>query len=239
MDKTTIIATTVDLLDEFRSLLIGMNAASGKLPQVEIDLAKEKIRLIYDLLLELEKITPEANESTDLKSLPPEEEPKEEKTPNIVNVQILQMEDEDSEIETEELILEENIPAKPDLPPKQDLGSLDLFAEPSVISEVEMKKTVVDKIAEGKNEESVADKMQKNKIKGLKAAIGINEKFYFINELFEGNMKDYNEAIEKLENCESIELANQLVSSFIDDREWDQESDALAQLQGFVDRKFK
>ncbi|MEZ5196547.1 MAG: hypothetical protein R2764_09140 [Bacteroidales bacterium] len=239
MDKKTIVSSAEDLLDEFRSLLNGMNAALGKLPQVEIDLAKEKIRLIYDLLLELEKINSEINESDAAKSLPPEEEPKEERTPNIVNVQILQMEDEESEIETEELILEENIPSKPDLRSKKGLGSLDLFAEPSVISDVEMKKTVVDKIAEGKKEQSVADKMQKNKILGLKAAIGINEKFFFINELFEGNMKDYNEAIEKLDNCESIELANQLVSSYSDEREWDQESDALSQLQGFIDRKFK
>lgn len=239
MEKTALITAAEELVLEFGSLLNGMKDISEKVPQIEIDLAKGKILMIYDLLLELELNNPQVKEPFIEKSLPEEEEVKEIKTQNIVNVQIHQMEEEIIERETEELPPEEDVSVQADLPPQNDLGSLDLFAEPSVISEVEMIQTVVDKIAEGKNEVSVADKMQKNKIQGLKSAIGINEKFFFINELFEGNMKDYNEAIDKLEDCESFDLAGDVLSSVSHERNWVTDSDAYIQLQGFVERKFK
>ena len=81
-------------------------------------------------------------------------------------------------------------------------GSFDLFSEESSatpepketpLSSQAPKKEVLKeapvKPARKRTDESVAEKQKHKKISDLKTAIGINEKFQFINELFDGNMK--------------------------------------------------
>lgn len=234
MEKKVIISDSKELIKDLELLISSMSKTPEEIPQIEIDLVKGKLRKIYDLLLQMEQKDETISEaSIQEKSLPQDDEIEELKTTKIVSVQIQQMDDEIMETKPEEVVQNE-IP-----PPLQEDGSLDLFAEPSVISDVEMQKTVVEKISEGKSEETVADKMQKNKITGLKSSIGINEKFYFINELFEGNMNDYNDAIDKLEECDSLELANDVLSALAHEKEWPAKSESFIQLKGFIERKFK
>ena len=49
-------------------------------------------------------------------------------------------------------------------------------------------------------------------MKDLKDAIGINEKFLFINELFDGNLQDYSEALNKLNAFENLQSAENIFS---------------------------
>ncbi|RLD62451.1 MAG: hypothetical protein DRJ05_00290 [Bacteroidetes bacterium] len=99
-------------------------------------------------------------------------------------------------------------------------------------------KTVAEEISEKVNEESVADKLQKNKITELKEAIGINEKFFFMNELFDGVMKEYNDAIEALNSISLKEEAFNYLSQLKDDRDWNEGTEAYGQLKGILERKF-
>ena len=99
-------------------------------------------------------------------------------------------------------------------------------------------KTVAEEISEKVNEESLAEKFQKNKITDLKEAIGINEKFYFINELFDGVMKEYNEAIESLNTHLSKEEAFNYLNQLKEERVWNEGSEALGQLKDILERKF-
>lgn len=99
-------------------------------------------------------------------------------------------------------------------------------------------KTVAEEISENVNEESVADKFQKNKITDLKEAIGINEKFYFINELFDGVMKEYNEAIEAVNKYSSQEEAFDYLNQLKGEHDWKEESEAFGQLRDILERKF-
>jgi hypothetical protein len=99
-------------------------------------------------------------------------------------------------------------------------------------------KTVAEEISEKVNEESLAEKFQKNKITDLKEAIGINEKFYFINELFDGVMKEYNEAIETLNSKPSKEEALIYLSQLKEDRAWKEDAEAFGQLRDVLERRF-
>jgi len=50
-------------------------------------------------------------------------------------------------------------------------------------------------------EKTLGLKMKGNHSGDLKTVITINEKFLFINELFDGNLRDYNESVETLAKC--------------------------------------
>jgi hypothetical protein len=224
------------LLDLLKVIEGGVS--SEKMPsQLEIDLMKEKFRKAYDLLLQVEPPTYEIPHQTI------DTVEKSELTSEIV--------DESPEIKNEEIIAEEKVgeaekdhkPEKEKIPIKEPVklqtSKVDLFSQEESNSGQKKDKTVLDKISETRSEMSVADNIQKkSKIPGLKSAIGINEKFFFINELFKGNMKDYNEAIENLEACQSFDEAANLSDSLKQKYGWKDDSEAFVQLKEIVNRKF-
>ena len=65
-------------------------------------------------------------------------------------------------------------------------------------------------------------------------AIGINDRFYYIRELFEGNRDNYNEAISKLEHAADISEAKEILLSYRKDKK---ENAASRQLLELVKRK--
>jgi len=99
-------------------------------------------------------------------------------------------------------------------------------------------KSLNDKIQKNKGEKSLGHRLQRNPIKDLKTAIGINEKFLFINELFKGNMKEYNETIISLNNCNEYNDALKILSSLAEKYDWEDEMVAYLTLKDFVERKF-
>jgi len=67
--------------------------------------------------------------------------------------------------------------------------------KPTVGDKFGTEESIHRKIASKSSSKTVADKLHRNPIKDLKAAIGINEKFLFVNKLFEGNLQNYSAAI--------------------------------------------
>ncbi|MCX6235029.1 MAG: hypothetical protein NT175_09975 [Bacteroidetes bacterium] len=102
----------------------------------------------------------------------------------------------------EEDIMPENSPGIPEeLEKTTDEFTLDLFSEQTVTLADKLKssqKTVSDKFSKEKEDKSLAAKMQKTPIADIKSFIGINDRFIFMNELFGGNMKVYDDCINKL-----------------------------------------
>jgi hypothetical protein len=69
----------------------------------------------------------------------------------------------------------------------------------------------------------------------LSKAIGINDRFLFIRELFDGNSESYNQAISKIDEAQSFSDARALMITFAGDKS---ESEAGKQLLDLVKRKF-
>ena len=99
-------------------------------------------------------------------------------------------------------------------------------------------KSVVEKIAKERPVESIGEVIQSKRIVNLKLAIGINEKFFFLNELFEGKMNEYNDAIEELDQKDTFKDAVEHVELLKENKNWDEDSEAYVQLKGFLERKF-
>jgi hypothetical protein len=71
-------------------------------------------------------------------------------------------------------------------------------------------------------------------ITDLSDAIGINDRFMFIREIFDGNNGAYNEAISRLNKAASMEDANDVIKGYAGNRTG---SDAVRQLLDLVKRK--
>ncbi len=98
-------------------------------------------------------------------------------------------------------------------------------------------KSLNEKLLKNKTDKSISSKMQHNAIKDLKSAIGINEKFLFINELFKGNMKEYNESILKLNEFKSLTEAESYLEELKGKHKWKDDLHAYLTLKDFVERK--
>ena len=123
---------------------------------------------------------------------------------------------------------------------KSDNGLLDLFANhpPTIADQYKTNETTLHDTITNGEDDSVASKMQKIPINDLKSHIGINDRFRFINELFLASMKDYDEAIDQLNNFdnqpEAIEYFNKITERY----KMDQNLDSFQRLKDFILRKY-
>lgn len=85
---------------------------------------------------------------------------------------------------------------------------------------------------------SLADRLTSSKISDLKSAIGINEKFAFITELFGGSNEGYNEAINNLNNCTDGNEAQNILNELSISNNWDLDSKTVASFIELLDRRY-
>ncbi len=137
--------------------------------------------------------------------------------------------------------VKEEAPVKPVEKPAKK--SVDLFSDDTVTISDKFKdntQTLNDKLAKSKadTETTIASKIHKVPISDLKTAIGINDKFRFVNELFEGNLSDYSDFIVKLNAFDRLENALVFVDSMSLKHKWDKTSDTYETLRDLVDRRY-
>jgi hypothetical protein len=131
---------------------------------------------------------------------------------------------------------ETTVQKKPVLPPAPDLfGS----TAPSLADKYQVeKKSVKDQLAENGNDNSLGNKMQQSQITDLKSAIGINDKFLFINELFKGDLAGYNRTIESLNLCHSRQEAIDILDEMRLKYNWSDNSSSFLRLTEFLKRRY-
>lgn len=112
---------------------------------------------------------------------------------------------------------------------QREKSTLDLFGESS--------NTIGDKLRD-KKDNSIAASMSHNKISSVKKAIGINEKFLFINELFNGNMQEYNQVLDKLDSMKNMTEAASYIDVLKSKHKWDTEKNPFIQFMDVIKRKY-
>ncbi len=86
---------------------------------------------------------------------------------------------------------------------------------------------------------SLAEVLQKRKIDNIKSHISINQRFMFINELFGGDINIYNSALEKVDNCQSMnEALDYLQQNYVQQHQWDMESEEVAEFMDVLAKKY-
>ncbi len=241
-----------------------------ELSQLEIDLSRDKLKQMYDVLLKL-KAAPVINEKIDSAKEKPFVKEQTPETSFVLDIDesIHEMESPLHEIETDEILtsdpepeteIEPEIFQAPEVEqqeevimetaPEEEFVSeveketleeikagdvLDLFNEPQIPDEKKAPAEIDEKLNE---KETVADRLRKDKLESIKSAIGINEKFFFLNELFGGDLQAYNDNIKKLDAQISQEDAFDFLKELSELYGWEKESEAVEQITTMLNNKF-
>lgn len=72
----------------------------------------------------------------------------------------------------------------------------------------------------------------------IKTFIGLNDKFQFANELFDGNMHEYDVAIQQLNSSENIDAAKIYFNSLQNLYNWDLENETVKRLLSIVEKRY-
>lgn len=110
--------------------------------------------------------------------------------------------------------------------------------KPTVGDKFGSEESVHRKIASKGSSKTLADKLHHNPIKDLKSAIGINEKFLFVNQLFEGNLQNYSAAIEKINSVNDYGMAKQVAADLAGQLNWDDNNEHVKNFMELVERRF-
>lgn len=93
-------------------------------------------------------------------------------------------------------------------------------------------------IMELAEDNSLAARLQRKPVADLMTAIGINDKFLFLNELFGGSMEKYNRSIRSLNNFSTFLGAKTYMNELQIEFQWDCNSDAYKKLNDLIERRF-
>lgn len=106
-------------------------------------------------------------------------------------------------------------------------------------------KTLADKFQESKEKEKILFESaherepQKRRIEDLRTIIGINDKILFMTDLFDRNMKAYNDFILQLNKIDDTNTALEYLKTMEETYKWDKESLAVQSFIKIFERKFK
>ncbi len=143
--------------------------------------------------------------------------------------------DSDNEDEVEDDLEDEEVEEIQNPSPSPDLEDSGIRAYKKVYT-VE-SQTLGDKL-ESVEDRSLAARLQRKPVTDLMNAIGINDKFLLLNELFGGSMEKYNKSIRALNSFSTLLGAKTYMSELQIEFQWDCESEAYKKLDALVERRF-
>lgn len=216
--------------------VLSQNLNDQQLSNIELDLMKDYLRQLYDLVDQL-KEGDDSESSADTS-------PNFEDTPHVTSTELK----EDSAPEIPETV-------KPSIEEK---------GEPEGVSG--KVKSTADKESEARQEnnlfsqhedheedeedynsindqfsgpEMLADQLNKSRIKDLRKEIDINDRFWFIRELFNGDSKVYEETVRTLQDMADFKQASTYIDNDVKPNfEWEGKDRIVGKFLNFVSRRF-
>ena len=229
--NTTIIKGEIKwLLEAINEQYEAIHRHGEKIPQIEFDILMENVRKFYENMRVLQRLNepllyPESKVKTHAVSAPGTvaekfvEPGESDRMPtNPVTVQSRPVASSTVRQEPSQGLKK---PAKPQ--------EIDLFASEEPAFSIKLKEA---------REKTLGPKIPSKRIENLKTAITINEKFMFINELFDGNLREYNETIETLNGFKTIDQAADYLDLMRKKNFWNTGSNAFKKLKELVEHRF-
>lgn len=108
------------------------------------------------------------------------------------------------------------------------------------IAEMQENVSINDRLSSENGENTIGEKLRRMPIDDLKSAIGLNQKFWFISNLFNEDANAYNQFIERINKQESIDSAMKIVNDEIKEQfNWDEVEDkSVYKFLDYVERRF-
>jgi hypothetical protein len=229
MDLNTTIDFIIKDLKEAGDIIDDLKQYPG-VPELQVELAKSKCRSASEVISLFRNLPGKVTHIREEISVPREEirqfkEP--EKT--IVSEHI-------QEVNKREIV-ESNVKDNSAEATVKQAQTTKEPVESAIIADqyLNMPESYYEKIRGSKHEDDVLEILHTKPLQSLNEAIGINDKFLFIREIFNGNGDLYNQAIKKLESVGNLAEARSVVMSYTGDNT---ENEAITQLLDLIKRKF-
>ncbi len=260
MDFATAVKIIMRDLEETRAILDEMEGAEGA-PANEIELVKAKLRSAMEMLSILPRMgtvsaTPAITEPPVSTPSTPSAATPVETAPAKRSPEKNQQEKEESaknKVKTEplpETDSENSLSAKPTTDAhdsskntkKEESGSgkailADKFGSEGVLGEklTSSKEVLGDKLSSTKSEPDMLTVLGSKPVNDITSAVGINDRFYFIRELFGNNSEEYYKAISRLNKASSLGEAINILDKSVVSRP---DTDAYSAFTDVLKRKF-
>jgi len=216
MDFNATIDLIIKDLNEARDIIDDLKKYPG-VPMLQVELAKAKCKTageVISLLKNLKEI------------IPPAEEQKQEtkKVPETT-----------SEAETIALVKEpDSIPAVEEKPENKRTGKKSKESAIMADKFSHLSNRFNEKLGAQKGEDDFPDMFKTKPLSNLSEAIGVNDRFLFIREIFNDNKDAYTSAMSQLDKAENMNDARAILMSYTGNSE---ENKAVKQLLSLVKRK--
>lgn len=230
MDFNATIDLIIKDLDEVREIIDDLKKYPG-VPVLQIELAKSKCRSATDVISLLKTIQDKLPDSQ----------------PSVAEIPIqseMTLRDDDNtaaaNILTDSSIMELEVDLSHPKDPVRE-------GEPKVTKKAPESSILADKFSHlsgsfneqlgaKKGVDDTSDIVKAKPFSNLPEAIGVNDKFLFIREIFNDNKEAYNQAILRLDSSDNIKDARDIIMSYTNDNK---ENEAVRQLLDLVKRKLR
>jgi len=91
-----------------------------------------------------------------------------------------------------------------------------------------------------KEQTTLADSLREQQTVGsIKSSLTINQKFMFINDLFDGNQDDFSTVLDFLDGCESFDVAEAFIrNNYFKHNRWKEEAPQVKEFMALIDKRF-
>jgi len=96
-----------------------------------------------------------------------------------------------------------------------------------------------DQLGQNSSRPTLAEIHKQRKIDSIKAHLSINQKFMFVNQLFDGNMDDFNKVVDFLDNCPNqVEAMDFINNNYLKKSSWKKDSAEVKEFIEVVAKKY-
>lgn len=214
--------------EEIRFLLEAINeqfdfikSQQEKIPQIEFDIILENLRKLYENIHRLQRLEDSFPPSAAVVKANPEVKAAVPSPQAPQKAEVKPAKPEEPPVTVHVVKTPPRKPAGPATP--------DLFEAEEPTFSIKLKEA---------RERTLGPKTPSTHVDNLKLAISINDKFMFINELFDGNLREYNETIDILNGFTSLNQASEYLDMIRKKNLWNSGSQAFLKLSELVQRKY-
>ncbi len=232
MNKNELVKTILKNIQDINSIA-GKFETSKEIHQIDIDLALSKVINLYDLLLNINSgaVYIPQDQGKELLTKPEQLEPEIEKTKKEkINIPKTKEPEFIIEKPSDQAAIIVEKPQEETVESSQNGNSHEIIAD-----KFQSKKFIHDNISKKNVKKDVSAKMQTKPINDINSAIGLNDKFIFIRELFGNDKEYYHETIQVLNNFDIYENA---VSFLNENFDWNSDDPNFERLKELVRRKY-
>jgi len=229
MDLNSTIDIIIKDLNEARDIIDDLKKYPG-VPELQVELAKSKCKSASEVIALFKNLQSKIN--SPVQERPPvKEEIIQEKLPEKPDKVIVIPEKEVLEV------VMTVISEAPPMVKEEPVHTIKKPVESSIIADQfsNRSESFNEKLGSHKHEDDVLEILKSKPLSSLDEAIGINDKFLFIREIFDGDFQSYNQAIQKLESVGSLSDAMAVIMSYTGENTG---NEAVKQLLDLIKRKF-